>query len=167
MTTSAVNPRAKFPKNVERTEVIYQLSEVRPGRPTGIPVSPTVCRWSVVVLRLVDACSESWMRFTEQRPDPLSSENRVEDRCEVSFQHQDENLYRTTYALIIVASAFVATRKSVDTLYLQVKGQLYQETQDQKISLFEAKSSTRQRRNACKPESTGLTFDGNFQATLV
>lgn len=158
-------PRGKFRKNVERTEgdCINCLKCVQVC-PTGIDIRNGLQMECVGCTACIDACNEIMdaMHF-ERGLIRYASETELKTGEKFHFNNRMKAYTALLMVLVIVMSAFVATRKSVDTYISRVKGQLYQETQDQKISnLFEAKIINKTKKEM--PLSLKVQgFDGNFK----
>lgn len=135
-------PRAKFKKNVARTEgdCVNCLKCVQVC-PTGIDIRNGVQMECVGCTACIDACDEVMDALNFKKGlIRYASENEISTGRAFHFNTRMK-AYTGLLVVLLGAMVFlVATRKTVDTYISRVKGQLYQEVEGGKISnLFDAK----------------------------
>jgi len=135
-------PRAKFKKNVERTEgdCIGCLKCVKVC-PTGIDIRDGLQMECVGCTACIDACNEVMESIhLEKGLIRYASENEISTGKKFHFNTRMKAYTVLLCILMVIMGVLISTRKTVDTYVSRVKGQLYQEMPGGNISnLFEAK----------------------------
>lgn len=135
-------PRAKFKKNVTRTEGdCIQCMKCVQVCPTGIDIRDGLQMECVGCTACIDACNEVMESVhLEKGLIRYASENEISTGKKFHFNTRMKAYTVLLVILIVFMSVLVATRKTVDTYISRVKGQLYQEVPPDKISnLFDVK----------------------------
>lgn len=142
-------PRGKFKKNAARNEgdCINCMKCVQVC-PTGIDIRNGVQMDCVGCTACIDACNEVMdaMHF-ERGLIRYASENEISTGKKFHFNNRMKAYSALLGILILVMVVLIASRHSVDAYVSRVKGQLYQEKDNNRISnLFEIKiiNKTRQ-----------------------
>lgn len=135
-------PRAKFKKNVARTEGdCIQCMKCVQVCPTGIDIRDGLQMECVGCTACIDACNEVMDSVhLEKGLIRYASENEISTGKKFHFNTRMKAYTVLLVILVVFMSVLVATRKTVDTYISRVKGQLYQEVPPDKISnLFDVK----------------------------
>ncbi len=135
-------PRGRFKKNEERTQgdCIDCLKCVQVC-PTGIDIRNGVQMACVGCTACIDACNEVMDSLKFKRGlIRYASENQIHDQKPFVFNTRIKAYSILLFSMIGFMSFLIIQRPHIDCYISRVKGQLYQETADGKLSnLFEAK----------------------------
>lgn len=135
-------PRGKFKKHAERSDgdCIDCLKCVNVC-PTGIDIRNGLQMECVGCTACIDACDDVMESINFKKGlIRYASENKISTGKSFHFNGRMKAYTALLSVLLVVMIFLVSTRKSVDTYISRVKGQLYQEAPNNKISnLFEAK----------------------------
>lgn len=143
-------PRGKFNKKQERTigDCIdcHQCVNVCP---TGIDIRNGTQLDCVNCTACMDACDYMMEKVgLEKGLIRYASENGIAEGKKLSFTPRIKAYTALLVILLLVLTALIATRKSVDTHITRAGGQLYQELPDNKLSnLYNAKIINKTNRN--------------------
>ena len=135
-------PRGKYKKNVERIEgdCINCMKCVHVC-PTGIDIRDGLQMECVGCTACIDVCNDVMQALNfDKGLIRYASENEISTGKKFHFNSRMKAYTVLLGIMILFMSFLVSTRKSVDIYISRVKGQLYQEMPDNRISnLFEAK----------------------------
>lgn len=135
-------PRAKFKKNVTRTEGdCIGCNKCVQVCPTGIDIRDGIQMECVGCTACIDVCNDVMDSVHLDRGlIRYASENEISTGTKFHFNNRMKAYTGLLIILMALMTILIATRKTVDTYISRVKGQLYQELPEGKISnLFEAK----------------------------
>ncbi len=134
--------RGRYKKNEERTKGdCIDCKKCVIVCPTGIDIRDGVQLDCVGCTACVDACDEVMDKVGfEKGLIRYASENQIEQGSGFNFTTKIKAYTGVLIILLAVMTVMIITRKTVDTHITRVKGQLYQEVSEYKLSnLFEAK----------------------------
>jgi cytochrome c oxidase accessory protein FixG len=135
-------PRGKYKKSVERVEGdcinCFKCVQVCP---TGIDIRDGLQMECVGCTACIDACNEVMEAIHfEKGLIRYASENEISEGRKFRFNGRMKAYTGLLVVLMTFMGILIGTRKTVDTFISRVKGQLYQEVGQDKISnLFDAK----------------------------
>ncbi len=134
--------RGRFKKNEDRTKGdCIDCKKCVIVCPTGIDIRDGVQLDCVGCTACIDACDEVMDKVGFERGlIRYASENQIAERSRPKFTTKMKAYTGVLILLIGIMAVMIITRKTVDTHITRVKGQLYQEVSDTRLSnLFEAK----------------------------